>query len=166
VAWPPAATPSSPPAARRPLANLAAALEATANEHPDAAAIRLDDHVLSFADLHAGACAVAGELVARIAPGDRVGLVLPNVPAFPVLFYGALYAGAVVVPMNPLLKAREIEYYLRARSSTTYVTRACRSSSSTASTSPARPLATGSSSTSPTDRPFAGTPRSAACRPR
>jgi long-chain acyl-CoA synthetase len=113
VAWPPAATPSSPPAARRPLANLAAALEATANEHPDAAAIRLDDHVLSFADLHAGACAVAGELVARIAPGDRVGLVLPNVPAFPVLFYGALYAGAVVVPMNPLLKAREIEYSLR-----------------------------------------------------
>ena len=36
--------------------------------------------------------------------GDRVGLVLPNVPAFPVLFYGALAAGAVVVPMNPLLK--------------------------------------------------------------
>jgi long-chain acyl-CoA synthetase len=30
-----------------------------------------------------------------------------------VLFYGALYAGAVVVPMNPLLKTREIEYYLR-----------------------------------------------------
>jgi acyl-CoA synthetase (AMP-forming)/AMP-acid ligase II len=36
-----------------------------------------------------------------------VGLVLPNVPEFPVLFYGALGAGAVVVPMNPLLKARE-----------------------------------------------------------
>ena len=37
---------------------------------------------------------------------------LPNVPPFPVLFYGALAAGAVVVPMNPLLKAREVKYYL------------------------------------------------------
>jgi long-chain acyl-CoA synthetase len=56
---------------------------------------------------------VAGTLRSRgIAPGDRVGLVLPNVPAFPILFYGALLAGAAVVPMNPLLKAREVEYYL------------------------------------------------------
>jgi long-chain acyl-CoA synthetase len=40
-------------------------------------------------------------------------MVLPNVIAFPVVFYGALIAGAAVVPMNPLLKAREVEYYLR-----------------------------------------------------
>ena len=38
---------------------------------------------------------------------------LPNVLSFPVVFYGALMAGAAVVPMNPLLKAREVEYYLR-----------------------------------------------------
>ena len=37
---------------------------------------------------------------------------LPNVPAFPIAFYGALGAGAVVVPMNPLLKSREVAYYL------------------------------------------------------
>jgi long-chain acyl-CoA synthetase len=37
---------------------------------------------------------------------------LPNVPAFPIAFYGALAAGAVVVPMNPLLKSREVAYYL------------------------------------------------------
>ena len=37
---------------------------------------------------------------------------LPNVPAFPIAFYGALAAGAVVVPMNPLFKSREIGYYL------------------------------------------------------
>ena len=49
---------------------------------------------------------------AGIAPGDRVALMLPNVPAFPVAFYGALGAGAIVVPMNPLLKGREIAYYL------------------------------------------------------
>jgi long-chain acyl-CoA synthetase len=40
-------------------------------------------------------------------------MVLPNVLSFPVVFYGALTAGAAVVPMNPLLKAREVEYYLR-----------------------------------------------------
>jgi acyl-CoA synthetase (AMP-forming)/AMP-acid ligase II len=45
-------------------------------------------------------------------PGDRVGMVLPNVLSFPILFYGALMAGATVVPMNPLLKAHEIHYYL------------------------------------------------------
>ena len=35
-----------------------------------------------------------------------------HVPAFPVAFYGALAAGAIVVPMNPLLKGREIAYQL------------------------------------------------------
>ena len=47
-----------------------------------------------------------------VEPGDRVGLMLPNVPAFPIAFYGALAAGAVVVPINPLLKEREVSYYL------------------------------------------------------
>ncbi|WP_347232934.1 AMP-binding protein [Streptomyces sp. PRh5] len=56
---------------------------------------------------------MAGDLRGRgVEPGDRVGLVLPNVPAFPIVFYGALFAGAVVVPMNPLLKTCEVEYYL------------------------------------------------------
>lgn len=44
--------------------------------------------------------------------GDRVGIMLPNVPQFPIIYYGALRAGAIVVPMNPLLKEREVEYYL------------------------------------------------------
>ena len=37
---------------------------------------------------------------------------LPNVLAFPVLYYGVLRAGGVLVPMNPLLKAREVKHYL------------------------------------------------------
>jgi long-chain acyl-CoA synthetase len=94
--------------------NLAANLATAARTHGTRPAVRLDDHVLSYAALDAAARAVAGDLRARgIRPGDRVGLVLPNVPAFPVLCYGALYAGAIVVPMNPLLKAGEVEYYLR-----------------------------------------------------
>ena len=37
---------------------------------------------------------------------------LPNVPEFPVAYYGVLRAGGVVVPMNVLLKRREIAFYL------------------------------------------------------
>ena len=37
---------------------------------------------------------------------------LPNVPEFAAVYYGVLRAGGVVVPMNPLLKAREVAYYL------------------------------------------------------
>ena len=37
---------------------------------------------------------------------------LPNVPHFPVFYYGVLRAGGAVVPMNPLLKAREVAHYL------------------------------------------------------
>ena len=95
------------------MTNLAANLVASAQRHGDRPAVRLDEHVVSYSQLHASAAAVAGDLRERgIKPGDRIGLVFPNVPAFPVLFYGALLAGAVVVPMNPLLKAREVEYYL------------------------------------------------------
>jgi long-chain acyl-CoA synthetase len=96
------------------MTNLAANLVATAADHGDRPAVRLDDHVLSYADLRDRAAAVAGMLRDRgISPGDRVGLVLPNVPAFPIVFYGALLAGATVVPMNPLLKSREVQYYLK-----------------------------------------------------
>ena len=95
------------------MTNLAANLVTSAAEHGERPAVRLDEHALSYGDLHAGAAAVAGMLRGRgLEPGDRVGLVLPNLPAFPVVFYGALLAGATVVPMNPLLKAREVQYYL------------------------------------------------------
>src|SRR3712207_5248509 len=74
----------------------------------------MDDAVLSYDGFREAASAVAAGLRERgVEPGDRVGLVLPNVVSFPVVFYGALMAGAAVVPMNPLLKAREVEYYLR-----------------------------------------------------
>src|SRR5262249_31387974 len=44
--------------------------------------------------------------------GDRVGIMLPNVPYFPVCYYGVLRAGGVVVPMNVLLRRREVAFYL------------------------------------------------------
>jgi long-chain acyl-CoA synthetase len=95
------------------MTNLATNLVTTAHEYRANPAVKLDDNVLTYGQMLDAAAAVAGDLQERgIRPGDRVGLVLPNVPAYPVLFYGALLAGAAVVPMNPLLKAREVEYYL------------------------------------------------------
>ena len=47
-----------------------------------------------------------------IEPGDRVGLMMPNVPYFPAIYFGILRAGGVVVPMNVLLKGREVAFYL------------------------------------------------------
>ncbi|MGI8524009.1 MAG: long-chain-fatty-acid--CoA ligase [Nocardioides sp.] len=95
------------------MTNLATNLTKTAEQHPDRPALKLDDTVLSYTQLLDGARRVTALLKNKgIEPGDRVGLVLPNVPHFPVIFYGALAAGAVVVPMNPLLKGREVQYYL------------------------------------------------------
>jgi long-chain acyl-CoA synthetase len=95
------------------MSNLAQHLLDTAEQHGQHPALRMDDASLTYAEFRDAACRVAAGLQARgVAPGDRVGMVLPNVLSFPVVFYGALLAGAVVVPMNPLLKAREIEYYL------------------------------------------------------
>ena len=94
------------------MTNLASNLVTTAQSHPDAVAIKLDDAELTWSQLHGLAAKTAGALrAAGLEPGDRVSLILPNVPAFPVLFYGTLLAGGTVVPMNPLLKAQEIEYF-------------------------------------------------------
>ncbi|MBR7827838.1 long-chain fatty acid--CoA ligase [Actinospica sp. MGRD01-02] len=96
-----------------PEANLAAILTTSAARHPGHAAIKLDEQVLSYAQLDAASSRVAAFLSSRgIEPGSQVGLMLPNVPEFAVLYYGILRAGGVVVPMNLLLKAREVAYHL------------------------------------------------------
>jgi long-chain acyl-CoA synthetase len=88
-------------------------LEGSARQHGDRAAVILDEATLTYADLWDRTGRVAGWLQERgVQPGDRVGVMLPNVLAFPVLYYGVLRAGGVVVPMNPLLKAREVQHYL------------------------------------------------------
>jgi long-chain acyl-CoA synthetase len=76
-------------------------------------AVRQGDRVLTYAALDDASARVAALLRARgISPGDRVGVMLPNVLAFPAVYYGVLRAGGVVVPMNPLLKSREAAFYL------------------------------------------------------
>ena len=93
--------------------NLASNLVRTAAHHADRPAVRLNDTIMTFQDLDAASARVAGHLSERgLQPGDRVGIMLPNVPAFAVVYFGALRAGCLVVPMNPLLKAREVAHYL------------------------------------------------------
>ncbi len=94
--------------------NLADNLIRSAQLFPDRPAVRLDDAVLSYRDLHRQSARVAGLLRERgIQPGDRVAIMLPNLPEFPVIYYAVMRAGAVAVPMNPLLKAREVAHYIQ-----------------------------------------------------
>src|SRR3954447_861269 len=93
--------------------SLAELLTATASAHADRPALKLDDTVVTYAVLNEGATRIAGLLKDKgVQPGDRVGIMLPNVPYFAVAYYGILRAGGVVVPMNVLLKGREVTFYL------------------------------------------------------
>src|SRR4051794_33987554 len=95
------------------MTNFAEELTKAAAEAGDRPAVKLDDIVLNYAVLDAAAARAAGLLRAKgIGAGDAVGLQMPNVPYFPIVYFGALRLGAVLVPMNPLLKAREVEYHL------------------------------------------------------
>ena len=94
--------------------NLSILLEETASAHPDQEALVLGETRLSYAALQAAANQVAGGLRGLgIGAGDRVALSCPNIPWFPIAYYGILKTGAAVVPLNVLLKPREIAYHLR-----------------------------------------------------
>ncbi|MFF0736276.1 long-chain fatty acid--CoA ligase [Streptomyces chartreusis] len=96
------------------MTNLAAALAESAAAHGDRIAVRQDDIVLTYTQLNEAAARVAALLLEKgLRPGDRVALVMPNVTLFPAAYYGILRAGCVVVPMNPLLKTREVAHTLR-----------------------------------------------------
>src|SRR3954468_23696961 len=95
------------------MTNLTHMLEDTVEQHGDRTAIKLDDLEISYNALDAGSKAIAGFLKSKgVGPGDRVGLMLPNLPYFPFAFYGVLRLGASLVPMNPLLKEREVAFHL------------------------------------------------------
>jgi len=95
------------------MTNLAHALALSAETCPDRIAVRQDGVALTYAELDERSATVAAWLAAQgVAAGDRVGLMLPNVAEFAVIYYGVLRAGAVVVPINPLLRGREVEHYL------------------------------------------------------
>jgi long-chain acyl-CoA synthetase len=93
--------------------NLAAAPIENAQRHPARTALRLEGAALSYGRLDDVTARVAGLLRRRgVQPGDRVGIMLPNVPHYAVVYYGALRAGAIVVPLNVLLTKREVAFHL------------------------------------------------------
>src|SRR6188508_2979614 len=93
--------------------NLSVFLEDSARNYPERAAVVLGDQRLTYAQVDAGANQVANLLVSRgIEPGDKVALSCPNLPWFATIYYGILKAGATVVPLNVLLKGREVAYHL------------------------------------------------------
>jgi long-chain acyl-CoA synthetase len=95
------------------VANLALGLLETTKAYGDRPALRQGDLVLSYSRLDEITARAAAMLRARgISPGDRVAIMIPNRVAFPIVYYGVLRAGGVVVPMNPLLKSREVAFYL------------------------------------------------------
>src|SRR5215470_1635178 len=95
------------------MANLAGNLVARAKSDPGRTTIKLDSVRISYGMLDEASARLAGFLAARgVGPGDRVALMLPNIPEFAVVYYGILRAGGVVVPMNVLFKKREVAYHL------------------------------------------------------
>jgi len=93
--------------------NLAAVLAETALRTPDADAVVLGDQRISYADLWEQTRRYAAVLAEDgIGPGDRVAVLIPNVPDFPRTYFAVLSLGAVVVPVHALLVAREISYTL------------------------------------------------------
>lgn len=94
--------------------NLSSIIEHHARLAPEREAIVWNEMRFTFGQLNALANRVANALVEmKIGHGDKVALVCPNLPFFPIVYYGIMKAGAAVVPLNVLFKPREIEYHLR-----------------------------------------------------
>lgn len=95
------------------MTNLATLLDNGARRFPDRDALVLSDTRLDYATVNRLANVVANLLVERgIRPGDKVALSCPNLPYFSIVYFGILKSGATVVPLNILLKSREVAYHL------------------------------------------------------
>ena len=94
--------------------NLSMIVENHARNRRDREAVVFGSMRLTYGQLDGMACQVANALVAHgIRPGDRIALSCPNLPYFPVVYYGILKAGGIVVPLNVLFKGDEVAYHLQ-----------------------------------------------------
>jgi len=93
--------------------NIALLLARAARRHADRPALaRGTGIVASYADFAASVARLAGGLAARLAPGERVGLVMANCPDYAVAMFACWHAGLVAVPINAKLHPRELEFIL------------------------------------------------------
>ncbi|MBK8506994.1 MAG: long-chain fatty acid--CoA ligase [Saprospiraceae bacterium] len=94
--------------------NLSTILEDSSHNLPEKIAFVFNDTRLSFKQINTMANQVANALHrAGILPGDRIALSCPNLPYFPIIYFGILKTGAVVVPLSILLKKNEVAYHLQ-----------------------------------------------------
>jgi len=94
--------------------SLASILAESAARHPRRPALGAGSGEILYADLWEQARRYGAALRGLgIAPGDRVAIMMPNVPDFPRAYYGILAAGGVVVPVHALLTDQEVGYILR-----------------------------------------------------
>ncbi len=94
-------------------ATLAEVVRDVAQRNGSKSAIIFQDNAISYAALDAAIERAANGLAARgIGHGDRVGIMLPNLPQFVIAYYAIQRIGGVVVPINVLYKADEIAYVL------------------------------------------------------
>jgi long-chain acyl-CoA synthetase len=94
--------------------NLASLLEDSARNHPRRDALVLGARRITYEQANDEANQVANLLKERgVVLGDRVAVCCPNIPEFAIIYYGILKAGAVVVPLNVMLKEDEITYHLQ-----------------------------------------------------
>ncbi len=93
--------------------NLGTILSTSAADRPERPVLRLGEQVMCYADLDRAARGFATSLREQgVSPGDRVALMIPNLPEFTIAYFGILYAGGTVVPLNVLLTAPEVRYHL------------------------------------------------------
>ena len=94
--------------------NLGSILQTSAEARPEHVAIKLGEQSIPYRELDRAARGVATGLRARgLAAGDRVCVLVPNLPDFTIAYYGILYAGCTVVPLNVLCAAPEVRYFLQ-----------------------------------------------------
>lgn len=94
--------------------NLSVILEDSAAKYSGQTAFTFMDVSLTYGQLNGAANQLANGLRdLGIQPGDKVALSCPNLPYFPIVYFGILKAGAVVVPLSVLLKKDEIAYHLQ-----------------------------------------------------
>ncbi len=91
------------------MTTLSAALHVIARRTPEKVAVVSGDRSVSYGALDLASRVGGYELAARgVGPGDRILILLPNMPQFVVAVLSAYRCGAVIVPLNPLLRADEV----------------------------------------------------------
>ncbi len=94
--------------------NLSVILEDSARRYPSKEAFTFMDHTFNYAQINGAANQIANGLQGiGIKPGDKIALNCLNLPYFPMVYFGILKAGGIVVPLSVLLKKNEVAYHLQ-----------------------------------------------------